>query len=98
MAHVLAGADGTVAISDATLAQIVIHAAESVEGARVRRPRRGLELAIDDGAAKVEIELAVRYGAVLPQLGRAVQTAVRDALATMCGLDAAVEVAIEELE
>lgn len=98
MPHVLADERGTVTIPDATMAQIVLRAAETVDGARVRRARRGLELALTDGSARVELELVARYGSVLPRLGRDVQGAVRDALAGMCGLDAEVDVSIEELE
>ena len=99
MAHVLSQDGGVVSISDATLAQIVVQAAESVEGARVRRPKRGLEVAVDGGRARVALELAAPYGAVLPELGRAVQEQVAEALRTMCGLaPASVEVAIEELK
>jgi len=88
-----------VTVSDATLTQIVVQAAESVGGARVRRPRRGLDVQVEDGRARVEVELAARYGSVLPEVGRAVQERVADALRTMCGLEpAAVDVAIEELE
>lgn len=98
MAHVLSQEGGVVSISDATLAQIVVQAAESVEGARVRRPKRGLEVAVDGGRARVELELAAPYGSVLPELGRAVQERVAEALQSMCGLaPATVEVAIEEL-
>lgn len=93
-AHALA--DG-VAISDATLQRIVLRAAESVEGAHVRRPRRGLDVAVAAGRARVRLELGAAYGAVLPELGRAVQERIAGALREMCGLDASVDVAIEEL-
>jgi uncharacterized alkaline shock family protein YloU len=88
-----------VTVSDAVLAQIVIQSAEVVDGARVRRPRRGLEVHVEAGRARVELELAVQHGSVLPELGRAVQEQVGEALRTMCELEpAAVDVAIEELE
>jgi uncharacterized alkaline shock family protein YloU len=88
-----------VTLSDAALTQIVIQAAESVDGARVRRPRRGLDVSVDSLTAHVEIELAARHGAVLNQLGLSVQREVAGALRTMCGVDrATVDVAIEELE
>ena len=65
----------------------------------MRRPRRGLDLQLEDGQARVELELAVRYGVVLPDLARDVQAQVADALATMVDLDVeAVDVSIEELE
>jgi len=98
-AYVVQTPGGSLSIADAALEQIVVAAAQSVDGARVRRPRRGLEVGVDGGTARVELELAVPFGSVLPELGRAVQEAVRDALAGMCGLSAtAVDVAIEELE
>jgi uncharacterized alkaline shock family protein YloU len=88
-----------VRVADAALSQIVIHAAESVAGARVRRPRRGVEIAVEGGRARVELELAAQVGSSLADLGREVQQRVADALRTMCALEpAAVDVAIEELE
>jgi uncharacterized alkaline shock family protein YloU len=99
MTYVLQGSDGTITITDSALTQVVVQAAEAVEGARVRRARRRLEVAIADGRATVELELAVRYGRVLPEVARAVQERVSEALGTMCGLDVErVDVAIEELE
>jgi uncharacterized alkaline shock family protein YloU len=96
MAHELAAG---VTVSDAALAQIVVQAADSVEGARVRRPRRGLEVEVEDGRARVQLELAAQYGAVIPEVARSVQQQVAGALRTMCGLEsAAVDVSIEELE
>jgi uncharacterized alkaline shock family protein YloU len=94
--YVLQGAGGSISIGRGALAAIVRRAAESVEGARVRR--RGLELRVDDDRARVELALAAPYGAVLPQLAREVQERVAAALATMCALTAAVDVAVEELE
>ena len=79
-------------ITDAALAQIVVGAAEQVDGARVRR-RRGVEP--QDG--RVSLSLAARYGTVLPQLARDVQARVADALEEMCDLRVSVDVSIEEL-
>ena len=98
-AYVLREDGGAIDVTAGALAQIVRHAAESVEGARVRRPRRGLDLRLEDGRARVELELAVRYGIVLPDLARDVQARVAEALGTMAVLDVeAVDVSIEELE
>ena len=97
--YVLREDGGSIDVTAGALAQIVQRAAESVDGARVRRPRRGLDLRLDDGRARVELELAARYGAVLPDLARDVQERVAEALATMVDLDVeAVDVSIEELE
>jgi len=95
---VLEESAGTISIPPGTLAQIVQSAVESVDGARVRRPRR-LELDVTDGRVRVALELRVRHGLVLPQLARSVQERVAEALASMCALEVdAVDVAVEELD
>ena len=97
--YVLREDGGSIDVTAGALAQIVQRAAESVEGARVRRPRRGLDVRLEDGRAHVDLELAVRYGIVLPDLARDVQEGVSEALSTMVDLDVeAVDVSIEELE
>ena len=96
---VLQDPGGTITIPPGTLAQIVQSAAESVDGVRVRRPRRALELEVTGARARVALELRVRYGLVLPELARSVQERVAGALGTMCGLDVeAIDVAVEELD
>ena len=97
--YVLREDAGSIDVTPGALAQIVQRAAESVEGARVRRPRRGLDLRLEDGRARVELELAVRYGVILPEAAREVQARVAEALEAMVDLDVeAVDVSIEELE
>ena len=97
--YVLREDGGSIDVTAGALAQIVQRAVESVEGARVRRPRRGLDLRLEDGRAHVELELAVRYGVVLPEAARDVQARVAEALAAMVDLDVeAVDVSIEERE
>jgi uncharacterized alkaline shock family protein YloU len=99
MTYALRENGGTITVTDATMTQIVVQAAESVDGARIRRTRRKLELEIDGGRAHVELELSVAYGKVLPDVARDVQEQVADALTRMCGLDvAAVDVTVEELD
>ncbi len=92
MSHVETTPHGTVTIPASVLEHIVRRAAESVDGATLRR--RGLTI---DGR-RVTLLLNARYGTVLPELAREVQRQVRDTLAAMCGIEtAAVDVAIEEL-
>jgi uncharacterized alkaline shock family protein YloU len=87
-----------VKVTDAAVTQIVVRAAETVEGARVRRPRRHLTVELDDGEARVELELAVSFGKVLPDVAGDVQERVAAALGTMCGVNVkAVDVSVEEL-
>jgi uncharacterized alkaline shock family protein YloU len=88
---------GTISVPAATLDRIVVQAAERVDGVRVRRPRRGVDVALD-GGARVTVQVAVRYGTVLPELAETVQREVHAALSSMCGVDVrAVDVGIEEL-
>jgi uncharacterized alkaline shock family protein YloU len=92
-------AHGEIRVAGDALAGVVIAAAEHVDGARVRRPRRGLDVGVSDGSIRVELELAARYGAVLPELARAVQAGVTDALRASTGFTVErVDVAIEELD
>jgi uncharacterized alkaline shock family protein YloU len=96
--HVIPGAQGEVRIEGDALAALVIAVTEQV-GARVRRPRRGLDISVADGTVRVELELAARYGAVLPELARAVQESVTKVLRGSAGLTVErVDVSIEELD
>ena len=96
--HTIRGPHGQIRVEGDALAALVIAAAELVDGARVRRPRRGLDVTVANGAATVELELAARYGTVLPSLARDVQKSVAAALLESAGLEATVDVAIEELD
>ena len=97
-AHVTKSAHGEIRIEGDALARLVITAAELVDGARVRRPRRGLDIEVAQASLRVHLELAARYGAVLPELAAAVQSSVADALRSSTGLSVErVDVAIEEL-
>jgi len=89
---------GTVTVPDSVLSQIVVQAAESVAGARVRR-RRHVAIEIAGSGTQVGLELAVGYGLVLPDVAREVQERVAAALGTMCGVQVtAVDVSVEELD
>jgi uncharacterized alkaline shock family protein YloU len=95
---VLTEREGTISVPAATLAQIVARAVGQVNGARVRRPRRNVDVGIAGTSAIVSLRLVARYGVVLPELAEGVQREVATALTQMCGLEArTVDVAIEEL-
>ena len=97
--HTIHGPAGMIRIDGGALSALVIAAAEGVDGARVPRPRRGLDVAVADGKVRVELELAVRYGTVLPNLGREVQDSVAAVLRDSAGLTVdSVDVSIEELD
>jgi uncharacterized alkaline shock family protein YloU len=90
--------EGTIVVPAATLASLVARAAELVDGARVRRPRRSIEIDVADGTATVTLQVAARYGAILPELAAEVQERVARAVEKMCGVEVrSVDVAIEEL-
>jgi uncharacterized alkaline shock family protein YloU len=82
-----------VTITDAALSQIVVSAAERVDGVRVRR-RKGVE----PQGGRVSLSLAAPYGAVLPETVREVQAQVADALLAMCSLTVAVDVSVDEVD
>lgn len=89
---------GSVRVSEAALAQIVGRAVLSVEGARLRRGRRRLGVELAEGRARAAIEVTVAYGLFLPDVARAVQDRVADALARMCDVRVdAVDVSVVEL-
>lgn len=98
MSRVLvSGDDGSVRVSESALAQIVGGAVSQVEGARLRKGRRHLALDLADGHVRAELELAVAYGHVMPEVARSVQERVADALARMCELEVD-EVAVTVVE
>ena len=95
---VFRGAAGSVTVTAAALSQLVAQAVSSVDGARLRRPRRGLEIRHADGRGSVTLELSARHGAVMPEVARAVQERVAEALARTSGLEVErVDVEIEEV-
>jgi uncharacterized alkaline shock family protein YloU len=94
---VIDGDAGTITIPGGTLVSVVTRAAESIAGTRVRR--RGATVDVAAGSARVRLDLTMRYGAVLPDVGPQVQRVVADALAQMCGVTtSAVDLHVEELE
>ena len=98
MSELLRTEAGAISISHAALTQLVVRAAQAVDGARVRRPRRGLQIEVAGDRARVALQLTARRGAVLPELARAVQQSVAEALETMCEVRVeAVDVSIEEV-
>ena len=98
MTELLRTDDGAVSISAAALSRLAVQAAEQVDGARVRRRRRSVRVQVDADRARVALELAVRHGAVMPELARSVQERVAEALRTMLEVEVdGVEVSVEEV-
>jgi uncharacterized alkaline shock family protein YloU len=100
MTYLIEEPGGTITVTAPVLASLVTHAAEQVDGARVRRGRRRLEIDVSaEEGARVRLELAARYGVVLPEVARSVQERVAEALTTMCRVRIdAIDVSVEEVE
>ena len=99
MSLVLPEPEGTITVTPAALAGLVIQAAEAVDGVQVRRGRRRLDIDITLDEARVRLELSARYGLVLPEVARDVQERVAATLVTMCAVRIeSVDVSVEEVE
>ena len=72
-ALVLPGHEGTITVAASALELVVVRAAESVEGARVRKPKRTVEVAHEPGRASVSFELAIERGGRVLDLAAVVQ-------------------------
>lgn len=95
---VFRGPNGSITVTPGALTRLVAHAAQSVDGARVRRPRRAVEVAHGGGRASVSLQLSARHGVPLPQLAHAVQERVADAVVRVSGLEVdRVDVEIAEI-
>jgi uncharacterized alkaline shock family protein YloU len=95
---VFRGPEGSVTLTAAALTELVAGAARSVDGVRLRRPRRAVEVQHADGRASVSIELGATAAEPLPALARAVQERVGEALAQVTGLEVErVDVEIAEI-
>jgi Asp23 family, cell envelope-related function len=84
---VLPGPEGSITLASTALTRLVVGAAESVDGARVRRPRRSVDVARSGGRVSVSLDLVVSPGATVPGLARAVQERVGEAVSSTCGLE-----------
>jgi uncharacterized alkaline shock family protein YloU len=95
--------EGRASISSDILARYAADAAREAPGVRglSESPipgRRGVRVADEDGGVRVELHLAVDWGASIPELGRDVQRRVREYLAQMADVDpAAVDVVVDEI-
>jgi uncharacterized alkaline shock family protein YloU len=95
--------EGHASISGDVLSRYAADAALEVSGVRglVERAlpyRRGVKLEAENGRVRVELRLAVEWGASIPEVGRAVQGRVQEYLARMADVeDAEVDVVVDEI-
>jgi uncharacterized alkaline shock family protein YloU len=95
--------EGNASISSDIVASYAADAAREVRGVRglveslVHR-HRGVRVVEETGAVRIELHLALDWGASAPEVGRTVQARVRDYLARMADLDpASVDVVVDEI-
>lgn len=87
--------DGQASISTEILARYAGDAAQEVDGVRGLAGRRGARVH-EDG--RVELHLAVAWGASIPAVGKSVQVRVREYLRHMADLEPAeVDVIVDEI-
>ena len=95
--------EGHASISADVLSRYAADAARAVPGVRglVDRAlpyRRGVKLETEDGRVKVELRLAVEWGASIPDVGRDVQRRVREYLQRMADVEPeTVDVVVDEI-
>ena len=95
---VFEGPEGSITLTAAAVTELVASAARSVDGVRVRRPRRTVDVRYADGCASVSLELGATPGRPLPGLARAVQERVGETVAQVTGLEVErVDVEIAEI-
>jgi uncharacterized alkaline shock family protein YloU len=90
-------------ISSDILASYAADAAREVEGVRglvesALHRHKGVRISDDDGHVRVELHLAVEWGASIPEVGREVQQRVAAYLERMAKVDPeAVDVVVDEI-
>jgi uncharacterized alkaline shock family protein YloU len=95
--------EGTASISSDIVASYAADAAREVAGVRglvesIVHRHRGVRVVEDEGGIRIELHLALDWGASAPDVGREVQARVRDYLSRMADLEpAAVDVAVDEV-
>ncbi len=95
---VFRGPEGSITLTAAALTELVAGAARGVDGVRLRRPRRAVDVRHADGRASVTLELGASAGRPLPELARAVQERVGETLTRVTGLEVEhVDVEIAEI-
>jgi uncharacterized alkaline shock family protein YloU len=94
--------EGHAVISSDILARYAADAATGVSGVRGLVPspmhrHKGVRV-VDEGTLRVELHLAVEWGASIPQLGREVQARVREYLGSMANANnVVVEITVDEV-
>ena len=90
--------DGQASISSEILERYAADAAREIVGVRHLPRRRAVKVRESDGDVRVELHLAVDWGASIPSIASDVQARVREYLLRMADVDpGAVEVVVDEI-
>jgi uncharacterized alkaline shock family protein YloU len=90
--------NGAASISTEILGRYAADAAREIAGVRDLPRRRGVKVREADGGVRVELHLAVDWGASIPSIASDVQLRVREYLLRMADVDpSAVEVVVDEI-
>ena len=95
--------EGNASISSDILARYAADAVREVPGVRAlldgHLPRhRGVRIAGEEGAVRLEVRVEVEWGASIPEVGGPVQRRVREYLSRMADVDlAGVDVVVESI-
>jgi uncharacterized alkaline shock family protein YloU len=90
--------EGQASISTEILARYAADAAGEVDGVRGRGGRHGVKVVEGDGLVRVELRLAVDWGASIPTVGSVVQARVREYLGRMADVEPdVVDVTVDEV-
>ena len=91
-------ANGQASISTEILGRYAADAAREIVGVRDLPRRRGVKVREADGQVRVELHLAVDWGASIPSIGADVQERVREYLLRMADVDPfTVEIVVDEI-
>jgi len=90
--------EGQASISAGILGRYAADAAREVEGVRGLAGRRGVKVDSDDAAVRIELHLAIEWGASIPVVGQAVQARVQEFLNRMADVaPVSVDVIVDEI-
>jgi uncharacterized alkaline shock family protein YloU len=92
---VLDGPLGRVEVTASALASLVARSAEAVANVRVRRSRRRPAITVEPGRVCIELDVEAASGALMLEVGEAVQRSVAGAVTRSTGLPARVDVVFE---
>jgi uncharacterized alkaline shock family protein YloU len=90
--------EGQASISTEILGRYAADAAREIVGVRDLPSRRSVKIENGDDGMRVELHLALEWGASIPETGRSVQERVREYLLRMADVEPlAVEVVVDEI-